>query len=388
MREMMDEQALQAKLRKTRVKRRYLIAFSLLYVIVSTAFGTFSAGFKDIPLNSNLLFFLLLNLNLLALFWLMFFVVKNLLRLFLERRQGVIGTRFKAKVVGIFFVLIVIPIIVLFVVAMELGANYIDRFFTPQFRKPVESSIEVAKSVYNLERDRTLRMAAFALEGNALPPGYEIFWYMEPPEEPSTAVRSAFKGEGFVEVISMDQGDRIRAALPVNPSDPGQGVLVVESVLPSDVTESIRHISEAYEAYLHLEAYNTPLKLNYLMILTFFTLVIIFSSIWVAIRVATWMTEPVKNLALATEQVSEGDLSVHVEELGQDEIGMLIRSFNHMVSQLREGKTSLEHAYSNLNNIVRNIQSGVVSLDTRGRVQLINDAACELLGQKPDSVIG
>jgi len=382
-----EELALEARLRRRRIKQKYLIAVSVLYILVTTVFGTVTAGFKGIPTGANVLFYFLLNLNILALFWLIYFVVKNLVRLMLERKRGVIGTRFKAKVVGIFFVLIAIPIIVLFVVATQLGANYIDRFFTPQFRKPVESSLEVAKSVYNLERDRTMRMAEFALEGNEMPPGYSSVMLMELPVDASTAVHSAFKGEPFVEVMSDAEGDRVRAAVPMDMEGMPRRVLVVETTIPSNVTEDIKHISEAYESYLQLEAYNVPLKLNYLMILGFFTLIIIFTSIWVAIRVATWMTEPVKILAQATEEVADGNLTVEVETQSTDEIGMLIRSFNHMVRQIREGKESLEHAYVNLNNIVRSIQSGVVSLDTRGRVQLINEAACELLGVSADDVI-
>jgi two-component system nitrogen regulation sensor histidine kinase NtrY len=380
--------SLEEKRIRRRRKQAFLIIASLAYVTVSTVGGMLFGRMEDFPFSAKLVFFLLLNLNLLALFWLVYFVARNLFRLVMERRRGVIGTKFKAKVVGIFFVLIAIPIILLFVAAMEIGSNYIDRFFTPQFKKPIESSIEVAKALYELERQRVLTVAQMASEGKEVPPGYDVQVLKESPEDASAAVREAFKGMAGVEVMSGEGKDTVRAALPLDENEPSKGIVVVDTILPLSITMDIERISGAYNEYLQLESYNTPLKLNYLLLLSFFTLIIIFSSTWVSIRIATWMTEPVKNLAQATEEVASGNLSVVVRAETRDEIGMLIESFNHMVKEIKEGKESLEHAYSNLNNIIRNIQSGVVSLDTRGRIQLINEAACSMFGQKADEVIG
>ncbi len=386
---MSTELTLEQRLVRRRKKRVLIIALSLLYVAVATAAGVVFAGFEELSFVSNLFFFALVNFNLLALFWLVYFVVRNIIRLVLERRRGVIGTRFKAKVVGIFLVLIAIPIILLFVVATQLGSSYIDRFFSPEFKAPIEKTIVIAQAVYDNERNRVLAVAQMARKGKDLPPGYRAEVLAELPEDASYAVRAAFKGEEADEVISDAGGvDTIRAALPLEENGRITGVIVVDTTLPISVTRDIEQISEAYEDYLHLEAYIVPLKLNYLMLLAFFTLVIVFSSLWVAIRIATWMTEPVKRLAQATEEVAAGNLDVEVLTQSQDEIGMLIRSFNKMVKEIRDGKESLEHAYSNLNNIVRNIQSGVVSLDIRGRVLLINDSACRIFGVEADVMIG
>ncbi|HEB01806.1 MAG TPA: hypothetical protein ENI12_01080, partial [Nitrospirae bacterium] len=141
-----DELTLEQRLIRRRKKRVVLIALSLLYVASATAAGAVFYGFEALSFVSNLLFFLLLNMNVLALFWLIYFVARNIIRLVLERRRGVIGTRFKAKVVGIFLILIAIPIVLLFVVASPLGANYIDRFFSPEFKKPIEKTIVIARA--------------------------------------------------------------------------------------------------------------------------------------------------------------------------------------------------------------------------------------------------
>ena len=385
---MTPERTLEQRLIRRRKKRIIIFVLSLLYLSGTTVASALFASFEELSFTSNLFFYFLVNINLLALFWLVYFVVRNIIRLVMERRRGVIGTRFKAKVVGIFLVLIAIPIVLLFVVAAQLGSSYIDRFFSPEFKAPIEKTIKIAQAVYDNERNRVLAVAEMAREGKALPPGYRAEILSELPDDASSAVRAAFKGEDADEVIS-DQGvDTIRAALPLMSEGILKGIIVVDTTLSIGVTRDIEQISEAYEDFLHLEAFIVPLKLNYLMLLAFFTLIIVFSSLWVAIRIATWMTEPVKSLAQATEEVAAGNLNVEVLATSQDEIGMLIQSFNKMVKEIRDGKESLEHAYSNLDNIVKNIRSGVVSLDSRGRVLLINEAACRIFGVEAQEMIG
>jgi two-component system nitrogen regulation sensor histidine kinase NtrY len=119
--------------------------------------------------TGKILFLILLNLNVLALAWLVFLVLRHLVRLIIERKKGVRGHKFKTKIVTFFVVLISIPCGLLFVVASGLGTNYIDRFFTPQLRQPIESSLMMAETIYDAERERALKYALAAREGFNLP---------------------------------------------------------------------------------------------------------------------------------------------------------------------------------------------------------------------------
>jgi len=66
-----------------------------------------------------------------------------------------------------------------------------------------------------------------------------------------------------------------------------------------------------------------------------------------------------------------------------------------MVTELRDGKESLQRLYLesdrrrlSMENIVKSIQSGVISLDASGRVLAINAAACRILGVQEENVVG
>lgn len=373
--------------RKTR--RLRVIAGSLAFIILGTVLEVLVFTRVAPSMGSRILLFTFLNLNLLALFWLVIFVGRSLIKLAIERRQGIAGHKFKTKIVGIFLLMISMPLSIMFLVSSELVTNYIDRFFSPQFRKPVEGSLKVAQTMYMLERLRALDVAYLARAGGQLPKRYTGRFIEETEgEEGSASIQAAFEGREETEVISLDGGDLIRAALPVFDGDKVRAVVIVETSLPPDIMDGINSIKKAYDDYMHLEKWKSPLKLSYMMMMAFFTLMIIFIAIWISLRIAGWMTEPVKELSLATTEVAAGNYDVRVETTTQDEMGQLISSFNRMVQEIRESKGSLEQAYANLDNIVKNIHSGVISIGMDETVRSINDAACNIFGVAPDDVMG
>ncbi|MBS1113355.1 MAG: nitrogen regulation protein NtrY [Nitrospirae bacterium] len=117
-------------------------------------------------------------------------------------------------------------------------------------------------------------------------------------------------------------------------------------------------------------------------------------ALWVGLKISKGISDPVQSLAQATELVAAGDLDVQVQITGEDEIGLLMNSFNHMVKELKEGKKSLQSAYVEsdrrrliLENILDNINSGVIMLDTTGHILMINKRACSIINISPGQVL-
>jgi two-component system nitrogen regulation sensor histidine kinase NtrY len=118
------------------------------------------------------------------------------------------------------------------------------------------------------------------------------------------------------------------------------------------------------------------------------TLLIIFLALWVSIRIAKGITVPIRSLAEATKTVAHGDLDFRIDLKRDDEIGLLIESFNKMLDDLRHGKLSLEKAYAGMEAILENINSGVIFLERSGRIATINNAACSMLSQNRADIVG
>lgn len=375
---------------------RFNIIIPSVLILTIIAFGVELHYMKlgSISFFTKLTILILLNITIIALFTLIFFVGKSLTKLYLERRNRVLGYKFKTKLVVILVVLTLIPASILFVVSSGLITNYIDRWFAPQLRQPLDSSVEIAKAFYELEKQRALDLAKKVPKGETPAGNYTVRHLTEIPKDSTETVRAAFEGKAGAEVISGENGDRIRAVVPENHGGKLKGVIVVESFIPKKITANVENIKDAYEKYLTLESWKVPIKTQYLLILGFLTILVVFMALWVALKIAGGITDPIQSLAQATEQVAAGNLDINVDLNQKDEIGLLVNSFNHMVKELKEGKESLHSAYIEsdrrrlfMENILDNINSGVIMLDTAGNVLMINGAASSILNIHPDAAL-
>jgi two-component system nitrogen regulation sensor histidine kinase NtrY len=379
---------------------RFGISLVAVFLLVIVSFGVelHYMKLKAVPFLTKLILLLLLNLTIIALLVLMFFVGKILVKLYFERKYKVLGYKFKTKLVVILVVLTLIPAAFLFFISSGFITNYIERWFTPQLRQPLEGSIEIAKAVYEIERQKVLDYAKSLSAGKTITGNYagnyKVRHLSTMPKDASETVKAAFEGKADVEVISGEKGDIVRAVAPAYKENRQMGVIVVESSIPKRISDNVENIKDAYENYLTLETWKVPIKTNYLLILGFLTLIVVFMALWVALRIARGITDSIQGLAQATEQVAAGNLDIKISLDREDEIGLLINSFNHMVKELKEGKESLQSAYIDsdrrrlfMENILDNINSGVIMFDTSGHISMINDRACKILTIKPEEVI-
>ncbi|NWF52882.1 MAG: HAMP domain-containing protein [Nitrospirae bacterium] len=370
------------------------IALVLTLTIISFGIELHYLRLGNISFLTKLIILILLNLTIVALLTLIFFVGKSFTKLYLERKNRILGYKFKTKLVVILVILTLIPASILFIVSSGLITNYIDRLFAPQLRQPLDSSIEIAKTFYELEKQKTLDIAIRISKGEKPLGNYSVKHLIDLPKDATETMKTAFEGKAGVEVISEEKRDRIRAVVPENHGGKITGVTVVESFIPQSVTLNIENIKDAFEKYQTLESWRIPIKVHYLLILSFLTILVVFMALWVALKIAGGITYPIQSLAQATEQVAAGNLDIKVELDKKDEIGLLVNSFNRMVKELKEGKESLQSAYVEsdrkrlfIENILDNINSGVIMLNTEGKILMINGAACSLLNIRPEQVL-
>ncbi len=377
-------------------KLRFPLFISLIILFIITAFSIefHYMGLEDVPFLTRVLLFVLFNLNLIALLTLIFFVGKSLIRLFFERRQKVLGYKLKTRLVVVLVVMTLIPSAFLFVVSSGVVTNYLDRWFDPQIKQPLDLAIEVAKSAYEMQRQQTLVYAKAAASGQAVPEGLKVYTLHAVPDNASEIIKGGFDGREDVEVISAKEGDIVRAVVPKDRQRPHEGIVVAESLMDRNISRNAETIQTAYKNYLTLESWKLPIKTNYLLILGFTTLLIVFMALWIALRISRGITDPIQALAQATAEVAKGNLDMAVSIERDDEIGLLVSSFNNMVRDLKENKESLQQA-SQLSDrrrlviekILENVNSGVISLDAEGNILVINNAACRILNIAPADVL-
>jgi two-component system nitrogen regulation sensor histidine kinase NtrY len=367
----------------------------LIAVLLITALQVYYIKLPSVTMAMRFLLISALTINIVALLTVMFFVGKNLFKLFMERRHRILGYRFRTRLMVVFGTLILIPSLFLFIVASGLATNYLKGIFSPEMKRPLVQSIELARLFYDLERQRLLAAARNVAHG-AGPPGEDISVqrYARVPPAASELIRDGFDGQEATEVVTGERGDTIRAVVPERVGGKVVGVVVLEEMLPASISESAERLRDLHEDYLKLESFQEPLRVNYVLTLGFVTVMLVFTALWISLRISKSITVPIQSLAMATAEVSSGNLDVQVSTQSKDEVGLLIDSFNQMVTQLRDSKHSLEHAYEEsdrrrlyLENILQHINSGVLFLDSTGTIVTVNRAACAILQVTPEEVL-
>ena len=180
-----------------------------------------------------------------------------------------------------------------------------------------------------------------------------------------------------------------------------QGVTVVVGLpMPHGMTETMGNLRKAADAYWTLVRSRRPLRNLYMLLLLMMTSLALFVSSWLALHLSKQVTKPVEALADAMEAISSGDYGHRVKESATEELGELVRSFNHMAAdlegsrraveestiQLSAANAALEARRGELETMLQTIPNGVATLNPERQITLANRALTEMIdpgGQRP-----
>ena len=116
-----------------------------------------------------------------------------------------------------------------------------------------------------------------------------------------------------------------------------------------------------------------------LLTLGVLTFLLIFASSWIAFYVARGLTTPIKALAEGAGEIAKGNLSHRVDVLAEDELAILVNAFNEMSATLEANAIELADRRKYIETVLETLPTGVISLDSEGRVTTINGAAAGIL---------
>ncbi|MET1181628.1 cell wall metabolism sensor histidine kinase WalK [Peribacillus simplex] len=105
------------------------------------------------------------------------------------------------------------------------------------------------------------------------------------------------------------------------------------------------------------------------------------------ILLARTITRPMSDMRKQALVMAKGNFSRKVRVYGDDEIGQLAVTFNNLTKKLQESQSSTEGERRKLSSVLSNMTDGVISTDRRGRVNLINEPAAQLLDVSSETVM-
>jgi two-component system nitrogen regulation sensor histidine kinase NtrY len=425
-------------------KRNLVIIAVVLFVLVAATVVEVGVKIPDIPVASNVVVIALFNLNLIVFLLLLILLFRNLVKLWFERRHKILGSQFKAKLVVAFLSLALVPAILIFLIASNLINTSIEGWFKIQVERPLDESMRVAQTFYERAQDQAVRHGQYiartlardgllaeerrdelieflqeqaeqyGLAGVAVyaPGGQELVHVNDPVLVPSleTAVnmeqvRMTLGGRELSTRREMSTGDLIQGMVPVVAAGPPPrvvGAAVVAIHVPQRLEAQVRGIAQAFQEYKQLKLLKQPIKGIYILLFLLMTLVIVFSVTWFGLYLARGITVPIQLLAQGTREVAAGNLDYRVTAQADDEVGILVESFNQMTQDLKSSKVELEQAYGDLQakhaelterrryteTVLEAVTTGVVSADASGVVTTVNRAASRMLGVVPGAAVG
>jgi two-component system, NtrC family, nitrogen regulation sensor histidine kinase NtrY len=445
---------LRQRILRHRKNHRVIGAWLLALLLLSAALFYLAQRGRELPaalVTNRVLLFALLYVNVVLILVVSFVLLRNLIKLLVERRHRVLGSTFKFKLVATYVGLSLIPVLLLFLIATELLQGSLDRWFNTPVGPVLERGNAVAQALYDRIERTNLRDASMVLSEIR---GFDLD---DPQQRPRLTRRlgemlrgldldllAVYEGKEFVHAILNSQsgipdlpepersfleqaaekgsatavqkppgkdGSLLLAAVaaPATPAEEAgetekrPPVIVIAGSLLDPVTaEQRQKLVEDYQAYRQLQVQKDEIKASHMLLLIMVTLLILLASSWTGLYLARRVSVPIQALAEGTRLISSGNLSHRVDVEADDELGVLVDSFNRMTQELESNKGLLEQGNRELITsnqrladeraliaaVLENVAAGVVSIDSAGRIFTCNGAALNMLRQREQEVVG
>ncbi|MFW6008921.1 MAG: ATP-binding protein [archaeon] len=110
-----------------------------------------------------------------------------------------------------------------------------------------------------------------------------------------------------------------------------------------------------------------------------FAIIFLIIAVELTIFLAHNLSKPIRKLSEFCNIVSKGNYQQKVEMNRQDEFGLLANSFNEMVEKINESTKELKNLKEFNEDILRSTTTGIISIDSEGKIISINRAAQVIL---------
>ena len=417
-------------------------SLALVILLFLVAENAFNLKFLS-PDNSGsiLLFTALSGISFLLFLMLVVLLLRNILKLYASGQSRVLGSRLRARMLLGALLLSVVPAFFMLSFNYLLMNRSIDRWFSQPVVQLRDQSMQVAMEMSRYAADNARaeaeslahEPAVIAADLPAHPqPLLELFRRhkvtlqggfvaiyrngkvlqdyqlptrgtvsllssVRPNEQPQPTPEQVSSSDEILRAAERTDDPILRigqATYSVGEAASQNGeIIVVGLPLPPDVGIAIHDIESGTERYWSLLRARRRVRQTYLLVLLLLTGLTLFVSSGLALFLSKQVTRPVEALADAMDAMASGDYGSRVDIAASGELGELMRSFNHMATDLENSRTQLESSTYKLSEanaaiderrreletVLETIPSGVATLDNDLRILQANRAFCEML---------
>ena len=363
----------------------------------------------------------LLPINTLLLVIFVALIIRNISSLLTRLRNRDPGSKLTLRLVLLFVLTASMPVFIVYTFSIWLLERGVDSWFDVKVESALQDAVDLSRSSLDLHI-RTLRqqvepkieqladveqfnatliinellmttdVAEVALfdEGNRMIASGNSEPTATVPELPGESVLQLVnQGERYIAVEPTSEASlQIRMVYPIASQIPTGGTRFVQFLYPvSDRIVSLAsNVQNAFGQYNELIYLRTPLKQNFILILT---LVLALGALFAVFAAFYWsrvLVSPIQELAEGTKAVAAGEYKKKLVVPRDDDLGMLVVSFNRMTERLAVARDTaiinqriIENQRTYLQTILEYLSSGVISLDSAYNLKTSNAAASQVL---------
>ena len=389
----------------------------------------------------------LFNIDVVLSVLLLFVLLRNIVKIYWNRKRSGFGSGFQARLIGSFLLMVLIPSLLLFIVASGFLTNSVQRWFSFPVSDSLQASASISREYYRqvgqdmsrtalgladslksdgdatdgrkalmnflLEKKKALKVSGIEIYtfgngsmtrrsggGKPLLLARSVDLNVRLLDIPKTDLALVVSKGPMSKVYPTGVGDLVRAFVPLSFAYGDQrnmirAAVVVDAFIPEDISRKLKKMTHAFSDYEELRQFRNPIRQSYLLVFFMITIMIIFGAIWFGLYLARRITRPLLALEKATEEVAKGNLAVRIPVTGEEEFGVLVESFNQMTSDLALSNETLtntnielSHRREYMEKVLEHIGTGVFSLNRSKIVTTFNRSAEEILGIPRSFVLG
>ena len=352
--------------------------------------------------SDTLLLYALSSLNFFAFVIFGFIFLRSILKLARERRALQLGSRIKTRLFVYFAAISLLPIIAMAGFTYLFMNRAIERWFSQIPENVVREAeavqdkavadqaarlVDTAKMLASAIEDRQMTgddLGKLAKDGNLT--HIEIVSHAGETIAVSSRKLGSARQAELDAVLVLARSGQLAEPSPDNNTgfdiaaaqlSSGRRLLIVPE--PRSGESVSQMVDTALIELDRLKGQNLTVRQLGFLTLGVLTFMLIFASSWTAFYIARGLTVPIKALAVGADKIAQGDFSHRVDVIAEDELGLLVDTFNQMTSKLEANSAELSERRRYIETVFEALPTGVISVDANGRVGTINRAAIKML---------
>ena len=289
----------------------------------------------------------------------------HLVKLINDRRRGRPGASLRLRILGFFFFVVVLASAPQGILALNFINSVMSSLFAVPTGEALRGGLDIALHYYDQQVEKLEDFIAGAAFGSVLADvpdnprrawdtirlvrpeidGFQIFdqnlneRYAAGDERTwlrSTQVRGGREGHVMRDSVDQDTFLRVRV------DHPGGDLTVVLTVmLPEGFDRRAQNLTSALETFAQVDQLRGAFLQAIALFFGLFSFPLFLLAILVSVLLSEEITRPIINLEEATRRVAEGDYSFRILTRSNDDLGLLVRSFYSMVTELERSRRKI-----------------------------------------------